>query len=144
MDGTAKGAERRLQRLAGRNVRVCYGCVGPCTRGLPPMRAGTDPSTSRWWSVRSERGFRRPPTCQRGEREMLRLAALPFAVNDAEVDFDGVAHGRVSVGRNLHKQHILESSSVSGMTQTGHTAQAQRPTGWLLSLSTDASISQIC
>lgn len=45
---------------------------------------------------------------------MLRLAALPLAINDAEVDFDRMADGRVSVGRHLHKQHILQSSSPSG------------------------------
>lgn len=56
----------------------------------------------------------RSPTCQWGESEMLRLAALPLAVDDAEVDFDRLADGRVSVGRHLHKQHILQNSQLSG------------------------------
>lgn len=39
---------------------------------------------------------------------MLQLAALPLAIDDAEVDFDGVAERRVSVGRHFHKQHVLQ------------------------------------
>ncbi len=46
-------------------------------------------------------------TCQWCVGEVLRLAALPLAVDDVEVHFDRVANGRVSVGRHLHKQHIL-------------------------------------
>lgn len=47
-------------------------------------------------------------TCQRCEGEVLGLAALPLAVDDVEVDFDGMADGRVSVGRHLHEQHALQ------------------------------------
>lgn len=77
---------------------------------------------------------------------MLRLAALPLAVDDAEVDFDRLADGRVSVGRHLHKQHILQNSQLSGTSgnRTHVPGRDRIRTGWLLSLSTDASISQIC
>lgn len=57
---------------------------------------------------------------------MLRLAALAFAVDDTEVDFDGVAHGCVSVGRNLHKQHVLKAENRQEWTETGHMIQAGR------------------
>lgn len=102
MDGTAREAERRLQGLTGRNVRVSkHALLGT---GVPPV-VPVPPRGTRGRTPRL-------PTCQGSEGEMLRLAALPFAVNDAEVDFDRLAHGRVSVGRNLHKQHILQSSEV--------------------------------
>lgn len=51
-------------------------------------------------------------TRQRSVGEMLRLAALPLAINDAEVHFDRMADRRVSVGRHLHKQHALKNSRV--------------------------------
>lgn len=77
---------------------------------------------------------------------MLRLAALPLAVDDTEVDFDRLAQGRVSVGRHLHEQHILQDSQPSGIHRNGtRIPDTNRVhTGWLLSLSTDASASQIC
>lgn len=50
----------------------------------------------------------RIPTCQGSVGEVLQLAALPLAIDDAEVDFDGVAERRVSVGRHLNKQHVLQ------------------------------------
>lgn len=77
---------------------------------------------------------------------MLRLAALPLAVNDTEVDFDRLAHGRVSVGRHLHEQHILQDRQPSGIPRDGTRVPGtdRIHTGWLLSLSTDASTSQIC
>lgn len=50
-------------------------------------------------------------TCQQSVGEMLGLAALPLAINDAEVDFDRMADRRVSVGRHLHKQHALQKQS---------------------------------
>lgn len=77
---------------------------------------------------------------------MLRLAALPLAVDDTEVDFDGLAHARVSVGRHLHEQHILQDSQLSGTHRDGTRVPGtgRIRTGWLLSLSTDASTSQIC
>lgn len=51
-------------------------------------------------------------TCQRRVGEMLRLAALPLAVNNVEVHFDRVADGRVSVGRHLHEQHALRDKDL--------------------------------
>lgn len=47
-------------------------------------------------------------TCQWCEGEVLRLAALPLAVDDVEIHFDRMIDGRVSVGRHLNKQHILQ------------------------------------
>lgn len=89
---------------------------------------------------------------------MLRLAALPLPIDDAEVHFDRMADRRVSVGRHLHKQHALqdsdvlcsepESLSLSWATRSWHVCCVLLigiiHTGWLLSLSTVASISQIC
>lgn len=39
---------------------------------------------------------------------MLRLAALPLAINYVEVHFDRMADRRVLVGGHLHKQHTLQ------------------------------------
>ena len=106
-------------------------------------------------------------TCQRCEGEVLRLAALPLAVDDVEVDFDRMADGRVSVGRHLHEQHALQDGGRESFSCFCYFASASRVgrrvwhdlrgfdwkvfrntclihTGWLLSLSTVASISQIC
>ena len=48
---------------------------------------------------------------------MLRLAPLPLAVDDVEVDLDRVADGQFPVGRDLHKQQVLQDrgSTVSGL-----------------------------
>lgn len=43
---------------------------------------------------------------------MLRLAALPLAIDDVKVDFDRSADSRVSVGWHLHKQHALQDRAV--------------------------------
>lgn len=51
-------------------------------------------------------------TCKWCVGEMLRLAALPLAIDDVEVDFDGVADRRVSVGRHFHKQHTLQNRTI--------------------------------
>lgn len=67
------------------------------------------------------------PTCQWGEGEMLGLAALPLAVDDAEVDFDSLADGRVSVGRHLHKQHILQKQSAVRNLRKPDARPRQRP-----------------
>lgn len=39
---------------------------------------------------------------------MLGLAALSLAVDDVEVNFDGLADRSVPVSRHLHEQHALQ------------------------------------
>lgn len=48
---------------------------------------------------------------------MLRLAALPLAIDDIEVDFDRMTNRCVSVGRHLHKQHTLQDTTVLWATK---------------------------
>lgn len=96
------------------------------------------------------------PTCQWGVGEVLQLTALPLAVDDAEVDLGRVAGGRVSVRWHLHKQHVLQHrgrvSFGKGKPKSLARLKLEQKvkksaallTGWLLSLSTVASVSQIC
>lgn len=49
-------------------------------------------------------------TCQWVEGEMLRLTALPFAINNIEVHFDRLANGCIMVRWHFHEQHALQNN----------------------------------
>lgn len=64
------------------------------------------------WKKHTKKRLSSILTCQWCVGEMLRLAALSFAIDDVEVYFDRMADRCIPVGRHLHKQHTLQDNAL--------------------------------